>query len=300
VSCAFSKEKLALHVEGDLSEAAADITARHLKTCAVCRRFLEQLRARQSLLKSLRQETVSSSECTGMRRKVMSIINDRQDRAGYALRIERAIMLGFRRRPYALAAFALFGVVSVSVLAQIRHSTPDAKQSTAVFEGRDTLLKPVGYRDWILVDQSAAANRAAEDHSTADAASHRVYINPASYREYAKTGRFPDGTLMVWESVNRDLETSDRPHKESSVLLASVKDETRFDGGWGFFDFTALDGTVMSKAEALPESSGCRACHRQHGETDHVFTQFYPILRSAQLGSHGARAVLPGPLAANI
>lgn len=76
------------------------------------------------------------------------------------------------------------------------------------------------------------------------------------------------------------------------MLLASVKDDTRFDGGWGFFDFTALDGTVMSKAEALPESSGCRACHRQHGETDHVFTQFYPILRSAQLGSQGALRVV--------
>ena len=63
MSCAFSKETLALHAEGDLSEAATQTTSGHLETCDDCRRFLEQLRARQSLLKSLRRETVSPTDC---------------------------------------------------------------------------------------------------------------------------------------------------------------------------------------------------------------------------------------------
>jgi len=285
MSCAFSKEMLALHVEGDLSDRAAEMTSGHLETCGDCRRFFEQLRVRQSLLKSLRCETVGPSECTGMRREVMSIINDRRDQCGWLLRIERAIALGVRRRSYALAAFALVGIVSVSVMAQMRHTAPNTTQSVAVFGGGDTLLRPEGYRDWISVGPSAKPHGSGIDRGVASGTRTpppSVYINPSGYREYAKTGRFPEGTVMIWESTNREPETADRPHKESPVLLASVKDRTRFDGGWGFFDFTGLGGSMTSQAKPLPESSGCRTCHQRDAATDLVFTQFYPALQSAR------------------
>jgi hypothetical protein len=283
---------LALHVEGDLSEAREEMTSRHLATCGDCRRFLEQLGARQSLLKSLRRETVSPSECMGMRREVMSIINERVDKPGWTVRIERAIMLGFRRPLYAVVAFGLLGIVSVSVLAQIRHVTADAKQSAALFEDEQTLLRPEGYRDWIRVGESTMPHPSSKDsgaESAMPSPTHSVYINPSGYREYAKTGRFPEGTLMVWESERRQPLTTDHAHKGAPMLLASVKDSRRFDGGWGFFDFTGVDGTVTAKAQALPESSGCRTCHKRDAETDHVFTQFYRVLqaarRTAQLGA---------------
>jgi hypothetical protein len=267
--CTFSKETLALHVEGDLSGREAELTSDHVKTCNECRRFLEDLRARQSLLKSLRWETVSPSECTGMRHDVMSIINRGEDRLGWALRIERALVLGFGWRSYALATCALIAIVSVSMFAQMRQAGPHARQSAAVFEG-DSLLRPEGYRDWILVGPSASADRAGVNHGSASAtpAAANVYINPAGYREYAKTGRFPEGTVTVWASA--------------TATLASVKDSTRFEGGWGFFDFAGLEGTASSKAQALSDASGCRACHQRDAETDQVFTQFYPTLHAAR------------------
>jgi hypothetical protein len=110
---------------------------------------------------------------------------------------------------------------------------------------------------------------------------HKVFINPAAYRQYAETGRFPEGTLMIWEP-SPSRQSPGNAHGRSTALLASVKDSSRFDGGWGFFDFTAPDGTVAPKAKALPESRNCRTCHLQKAETDHVFTQFYPVLRSAR------------------
>jgi hypothetical protein len=299
VSCRFSKQQLALHAEGDLPEAAAQLAARHLAACEDCRRFLDRLAARQALLKTLRRERFSPSECTGMRRGVMAIIDDRRDRAGWVLRLERAIVLGLRPRSYALAAFALLGLVSVSVLAQMRHASLDANAAAAVFEGRDTLLRPDGYRDWIVLDPSTKTHRLGADNgstygSTHDsqAAGHSVYINPSGYREYVKTGVFPEGTLMVWESLNPESEAAGRPHRQSPALLASVKDSARFDGGWGFFDFTGTAGSVTTRAQALLDSSGCRSCHRQEAETDHVFTQFYPELRSAR---HGAQLAVPPP-----
>jgi hypothetical protein len=276
-SCRFSKDVLALHVEGDLPDASAFVSS-HLAACEECRRFVDGLHASQALVRSLRRETVSRAECAGMRREVMSIVTDRHE--GWALGVERAIVLGFRRRSYALAAFAVLAIASVSVLAQMRHAVSGTTRAVAVFEAGDVLLRPENYRDWIVA--SAAATSANAGRSTASRApSHTVYINPSAYREYVDTGKFPDGTLMVWESTSHGPEIPDGPHSRSPVLLASVKDSTRFDGGWGFFDFTGPGGTVVSRTQQLPDSSGCRACHLRDAETDHVFTQFYPVLRSA-------------------
>ena len=58
MSCRFSREMLALHVEGDLPDASAAATVRHLAACEECRRFLEELQASQALMKSVRRETV--------------------------------------------------------------------------------------------------------------------------------------------------------------------------------------------------------------------------------------------------
>jgi hypothetical protein len=279
MSCAFSKEWLALHVEGDLPQARADITATHVRLCGDCRRFLDELGASQSLLKSRRGEAARPSDCTPMRREVMAIIEERRERLGWALRIERAIMLGVGLRSFAFAAVALLAIVSVSVLAQMRP--PTAALVSAVFEDETTLVRPDGYRDWILVAPATTATRTPSDRVSIN----RVYINPLGYREYEKTGRFPDGTVMVWQSVTGGPDTVPHAH-EDSALLVSVKDSRRFDGGWAFFDFTGLDGTAMARAQALPESSGCRTCHRQDAETDHVFTQFYPVLQSARRTTH--------------
>jgi hypothetical protein len=276
MSCRFSREALALYVEGDLDVAAAEAASSHLSDCHECRQFLEDLRSRQAMLKSLRREMVSASECAGMRREVMSIISDRRADAGWLLRLERAVTLGFRRRSYALATFALIVIVSVSLVANRRQGPLDARPAIAMFEGHDTLVRPDGYRDWMQVVPSAAAHQAGCGHASNPTGSpnHRIYINPSGYREYAKSGKFPEGTVLVWE--------------EASVVLASVKDSTRFDGGWGFFDFTGAKGASISKATPLPESSGCRACHQRDAQTDHVFTQFYPAFRSARLELAGA------------
>lgn len=276
--CRFSKEQLALYAEGDLSPAAEERTTRHVGACDDCRRFLEGLRQSQALLKSLRQQTVALGECTRMRRDVMAVIASRQERRGWALRVERALLLGVWRRPYALATAALLCVVSVSVVAQMRHNVADAPRAEAFFLGRDTLSRPVGYRDWVVVSSgSAAADH--RDLRRAGTTPRTVYINPTAYQAYAKTGEFPDGTLMVWEE-SAELDRTARGEKSSPALLVSVKDSARFAAGWGFFDFTASNGAPLSKAEAVPDSNGCRTCHQRDAATDHVFTQFYPALRS--------------------
>jgi hypothetical protein len=274
VSCAFSQEWLALYVEGDLCGAPKDLTEVHLARCRDCAQFLGQLHDRQSLLKSLRRETVTRTECAEMRRTVMTTISDRRLSAGgWLLRIERAMVLGVRRQAYAMAAVALL-VVSGSVVAQNRSTALGVSRSQPIFEGRDTLIRPEGYRDWVRVNAGLHHAGVSEIGSGEwGVGAGRVYINPTAYREYEKTRTLPEGTVMIWESAEAAQDAAVSPHPRARRLLASVKDSTRF-GGWGFFDFTSARGAVEPRADRLPESSGCQTCHRREAEVDQVITRF--------------------------
>jgi hypothetical protein len=238
VNCAFSRETLALHAEGDLSGAEAARTEGHLATCRDCRDFFASLRNRQALLKSLRRETVSPAECIDMRREVMSIVTDQRQRLGWLWRVERSLAFGLQRRPVAVAGLVLLGVLSVTVIGQVRSQRPEAVHAVAEFDGRDALRRPEGYRDWILLQRPA----------------ERIYITPSAHRARTRTGQFPEGTVMVWEPA-AGPGTAER-HHQGSALLVSVKNSARFDGGWGFFDFTGADGRTAVTAQPLPESSG--------------------------------------------
>ena len=68
-----------------------------------------------------------------------------------------------------------------------------------------------------------------------------------------------------------------------------VKDKERFTkepGNWGFFRFTDEEAAAAGrkgtmKKTAANVASSCTSCHVA-GEQDRVFTQFYPVLRSAK------------------
>jgi hypothetical protein len=89
--------------------------------------------------------------------------------------------------------------------------------------------------------------------------------------------------MMVLELAN--AETKAEPGLQGSfqrdyvALEASVKDSKRFQDGWAYFSFDEADGKPKAKAQPFPSSS-CWSCHHQKAATDHVFTQFYPVLRA--------------------
>lgn len=172
-----------------------------------------------------------------------------------------------------------------------------AAQQTAgpIFEGKNTLLRPVNFREWIYVGTSRglsyAPNPPAQNQASITGSTNElyrnVYINPEAYREFAKTGKFPEGTTLVMEKALAD--TKREPglqgsyEKEFVGLEVSVKDSSRFENGWAYFEFSnGVGSTYKAKAEPFPVSAGCVACHQQKAETDNVFTQFYPVLRAAK------------------
>jgi hypothetical protein len=288
MSCGYSKEILALYIEDDLpTDDAVKKVDSHVADCAQCQTYCEQLRKAQSFIRSrfrlAHRESVSQESLTSVRRNVMSQIDSASKSLGWAVRLERFFMLGLRSQRYAIAGFAFLAIVSVSLLGQIRYT----RTGPAVFVADNTMLLPNGYREWVFVGSSLGLGYSQKSSSDMY---HNVYINPAAYSEYVHSGKFPDGTVMVLEMLSAekkdDPELSGSYEKNFMGVEVSVKDSSRFSGGWGFYNFTDDNGKVKPQADQLPETAGCLSCHRDKAATDHVFTQFYPVLRG--IGSRGA------------
>ena len=174
--------------------------------------------------------------------------------------------------------------------------------SAAKFDSEGNLLRPTGYREWVFVGTPLTPN----DMNGGMAPFpefHAVYIDPASWAHYKKTGEFRDGTILVKEliSVGSKQATSGVGYfmGEYLGLEAAVKSKAHFPdepGNWAYHSFTTpgspMEGDEMrkkmhagaplkDKAKAFP-TGVCAACHVASAAEDMVFTQFYPVLRAAK------------------
>jgi len=179
-------------------------------------------------------------------------------------------------------------ILVVAAMAAAQQTT------TPVFEGKATLLRPTNYREWVFVGSSRglsyAATPAAPSGESAGGMGemyHNIYITPEAYREFSKTGKFPEGTMLAMEMASAD--TKREPGLQGSFekdfvgLEVAVKDSKRFEGGWAYYGFSnGMGASYKAKADPFPASAGCVSCHKQKAETDNVFTQFYPVLRAAK------------------
>ncbi len=152
------------------------------------------------------------------------------------------------------------------------------------FDAGNALLVPKNYREWVFVGSSLGLGYKPSTASNEGAFNH-VYINPIGYRVFRETGSFPVGTVLILESVSRGEKTnpalSGSFAKDFIGLEAAVKTGDRFKDPWTYYNFYAEDRQRLSKVKRLTTDS-CISCHRKHAETDHVFTQFYPVLRAVR------------------
>jgi hypothetical protein len=287
MNCNGFREQLALAAGGDLTSSEARHVDLHVGECPDCLDFYRRLQANQSVLRSLRQEAITPAALGELRQGVLTRIAGADGALGWRVRVERFVLEALRRPRYAVAGIGIVAILSLSMFGQMRLSNTEAAGSVIAFEENDTLLRPQGYREWVF----AGSYVASAHHPLLSSQTrffHNAYISPGAYREYTRTGEFPQGTVMVLETAIAETNTGSHGSyaKKIVALEASVKD-SRFEGGWGYFDFTGREatastgGTMVAKAKALPANAGCLSCHRENGEKDHVFTQFYPVLGAA-------------------
>ena len=155
------------------------------------------------------------------------------------------------------------------------------KVAGARFSAEGELQRPADYRRWRFVttglgmSYGPAAKAAA---LTGNVVFDNVFVQPQAYDAFLRDGVWPEGTMFVLEV--RGSETQRPPNNRGyfqtqlHALEVSVKDSSRFKGGWAYFDF----GRNASSAIPQPQSS-CFACHEEHGAIDMTFVQFYPTLQ---------------------
>jgi hypothetical protein len=170
------------------------------------------------------------------------------------------------------AALAIAAAAAVAGVA-VSHAAPAA--SAVVYTPDGKLVFPKDYRTWVYLstgmDMAYVEGPAPSQHIF-----DSVFVDPASYAAYQKTGTWPDKTIMVLEvrkgqnrgSINKSgLFQTDQVGAE-----VHVKDVARFKTGWAFFP--RGDGPTA----ALSQTSQCNVCHEKHGAVDTTFVQFYPTL----------------------
>jgi hypothetical protein len=162
---------------------------------------------------------------------------------------------------------------------------PGSQPSIVQFDKDGQMLKPTGYRKWVCIGIPLTPN----DMNGGKAPFpefHSVYINPAAYAQYEKTGKFPGQTVLVKElvSVGTKKATSGQGYFMGDFigLEVAMKDSRRFQdapGNWAYFSF-GHSYPLGAKAPMQPVAN-CNSCHGGAADQDYVFTQYYPVLRSA-------------------
>ncbi|MFY9222104.1 MAG: cytochrome P460 family protein [Blastocatellia bacterium] len=190
-----------------------------------------------------------------------------------------------------IALSIIISVISISSCQSVATNTSRQENpfiEVAKFDKEDNLIRPEGYREWVFAGSSLGLNYrenlSESDHSMEDFY-HVTYIHPEAYKEFSKTGKFPEGTIMILEILSQEKKKEPGLQgsygKDYVAVEASVKDSKRFKDGWAYFGFNDDDGKLLDKAKAF-SSQSCFACHDKKAETDHVFTQFYAALSAAK------------------
>jgi hypothetical protein len=136
------------------------------------------------------------------------------------------------------------------------------------------LMLPKDYRQWVYL--ASGLGMSYSNAPIADPNFENVFVNPAAYKAFMRTGTWPDKTMLMLEVRVSGTHPSNKDGRFQAGIFGyevHVKDASR--GGWQFYPIRK-DAQVSGKP--FPKSATCFACHEKNGATDTTFVQFYPTL----------------------
>ncbi len=176
---------------------------------------------------------------------------------------QRYVYCGMAFAAVGIAAALVVGFSDKPVLAQ-------SQQSSAVFLPDGKLKLPTGFRNWVFVGSPLTPN-GLNGGKAGFPEFHNVYVEGRNLDAYKKTGKFPEGTLIVKELTptfpdGSRTEPSGRGFFNGAFngIDATVKDSKRFakTNGWGFFTFGHHALPYAASAAEAPVASAQAAIWR--------------------------------------
>lgn len=179
-------------------------------------------------------------------------------------------------------------VLLLAALSVLAGSEPAKSQRASSFDGfqlvdkNGIIRKPVDYRDryQVLGTYMVLDPKGNQMHVT--------YATPGTAAYYRRTGKFPDGAVLVKEIYTTDhakLTTGDA-HWASGIQVwfVQIKDTKHrypnnplWGDGWGWFLFKA---NAPDKQVATDYRKDCLGCHIPAKSTDWTYIEGYPVLKS--------------------
>lgn len=160
-----------------------------------------------------------------------------------------------------------------------------------VFNAQNELVQPKDFREWVFIGAPITPHGLNNGKANFPEF-HNVYVQPAAFKAYRATGKWPEGTMMLKElqlvdgpAENPDgsrLEVSGRGYFPGKVngLDVAVKDSKRFakTKNWGYFNFNHSAPPYLPAASERPVGE-CAGCHIANAHEDMVYVNLYkPIL----------------------
>ena len=194
-------------------------------------------------------------------------------------------MIGLNRKRMIAGLATVLAMAGVFKMLAGAAEAPAERKSPVEFTADGKLKQTEGYRKWVYVGTPLTPNELNGGEAPFPDFP-AVYIDPESYAEYEKTGKFRDGTVIVKElvAVGAKEASSGKGYFMGDFigLETAVKDSKRFKdepGNWGYFSFGHK--YPLKKEAALQATAACNSCHEGNAKQDYVFTQYYPVLRAA-------------------
>ena len=143
------------------------------------------------------------------------------------------------------------------------------------YSNGNTLVRPANYREWIFLGSGLGMTY---DASAAGTTFTNVFVNPAAYRGFMSTGRWPDKSVFILEfrasATEAPPNTAGRFQTRLVGVEAEVKD-ARFPDGWAFYNFRGADSAPPLAGQDV---ASCVECHTKSTAVERTFVQFYPTL----------------------
>lgn len=178
------------------------------------------------------------------------------------------------KRRWAVAALASMMTLTIGISC-LNPGQTAASRGEPRYTADGRLMFPEGYREWTYVSSGLGMSYRPEAGEAP--AFTNVFVAPVAYKHYLTTGRWPDKTIFVLEVYSAASHGSIvRQGNYQDALLgveAEVKDESRFQEKWAYFEF----GTDRKTAPKIPQDA-CWSCHHQNAAVENSFVQFYPTL----------------------